>query len=170
MKNPIGFIGPMMNGPFVLLLTMLTTASGAETPTVKALESAETLCRPTESDHLGPMYKPDAPVRSKVGEGYVLEGVVKSSIDCNPISGARIELWLANPDGSYDDQHRATVHVNEWGAYRFESNFPPSYSGRPSHIHVRVTAPGYKTLVTQHYTKAGDTRATFDLVLVPDGS
>lgn len=64
----------------------------------------------------------------------------------------------------------ATIRVDESGDYRFESNFPPAYSGRPSHIHVRVTAPGYKTLVTQHYTKAGDARATLDLVLVPEGS
>lgn len=170
MKKRVGFVRPMANGPFVVLLTLLATASGAGTSPEKTFEGTATGCRPTESDQLGPMYKPDAPVRSSVGEGYVLAGVVRSSTDCKPISGARIELWLANPEGSYDDKHRATVYVKESGEYRFESNFPPSYGGRPSHIHLRVTAPGYKLLVTQHYTKAGDTHATLDLVLVPDGS
>jgi protocatechuate 3,4-dioxygenase beta subunit len=54
------------------------------------------------------------------------------------------------------------------GAYRFESNFPPGYSGRPPHIHVRVSAAGFGTLVTQHYPKSGTTGAIFDLVLIPE--
>jgi protocatechuate 3,4-dioxygenase beta subunit len=54
------------------------------------------------------------------------------------------------------------------GAYRFESNFPPGYFGRPPHIHVKVSAPGFKTLVTQHYPEKGHTQAVFDLVLVPE--
>jgi protocatechuate 3,4-dioxygenase beta subunit len=124
-------------------------------------------CKPTKPDQLGPMYEPNAPVRSRVGTGYVLEGVVKSARDCSPIPEARIEFWLVNTDGKYDDDHRATVLVNSSGRYSFESNFPKSYGGRPAHIHVRVTAPGYEALVTQHYPKARDTRMTYDLVLVP---
>jgi protocatechuate 3,4-dioxygenase beta subunit len=55
----------------------------------------------------------------------------------------------------------------EGGGYQFESNFPPPYQGRPSHIHIRVTAPGFQELVTQHYPVEGDEEAIFDLVLVP---
>jgi protocatechuate 3,4-dioxygenase beta subunit len=44
---------------------------------------------------------------------------------------------------------------------------PVVYGGRPPHIHVRVFAPGFQTLVTQHYPTAGQTEATFDLVLLP---
>ena len=124
-------------------------------------------CNPTKPDQLGPMYAPNAPVRTSVGKGYLLEGVVKSARDCSPIPGARIEFWLVNLEGNYDDDHRATVPVNSSGGYSFESNFPKSYGGRPAHIHVRVTAPGYETLVTQHYPKAGDARMTYDLILVP---
>jgi predicted ester cyclase len=54
----------------------------------------------------------------------------------------------------------------ERGKYRFESNVPVSYGGRPPHIHVRVTAPGYEELVTQHYPQRGQRKANFDLVLV----
>jgi len=125
-------------------------------------------CPPTEPDALGPMYKPQAPLRDSVGKGYVLRGVVKASGDCAPITGARIEFWLTGPDGRYDDDHRAAVISQQSGAYRFESNFPVSYASRPPHIHVRVTAPGYRTLVTQHYPEAATNQANLDLALVAE--
>lgn len=134
----------------------------AETPAV----GAQT-CEPTRPDAEGPFYKAGAPMRDHVGEGYVLQGVVRSADGCAPIAGAQIEFWMAGPDGNYTDDYRATELVGEDGAYRFESNFPPPYSGRPPHIHLRVSAEGYQTLITQHYPKEGETNASFDLVLVP---
>ena len=125
-------------------------------------------CKPTQPDMLGPFYEPGAPVRTSVGSGYVLSGAVLDAKDCRPIRNARIEFWLANPRGEYDDSHRATVFAGERGGYRFESNVPVSYGGRPPHIHVRVTAPGFKELVTQHYPERGQRKANFDLVLVGD--
>ncbi len=124
-------------------------------------------CEPTQPDMMGPYYEPDAPVRTSVGSGYVLSGAVLAAGSCEPIPDARIEFWLANPEGEYDDAHRATVPAGAGGKYRFESNVPVSYGGRPPHIHVRVTAPGYRELVTQHYPDAGQTEANFDLVLEP---
>jgi len=105
-------------------------------------------------------------VRSKVGSGgYVLSGRVKART-CRPLARARIEFWLVNEQGEYDDAHRATVFSRRDGRYRFESNRPVGYSGRPPHIHVRVTARGFRTLVTQHYPRGSRSRATFNLVLV----
>lgn len=124
-------------------------------------------CAPTEADALGPFYKPDAPVRASVGRGYVLQGVVRSARECAPVPGAKIELWLAGPDGEYDDARRATVISDGSAAYRFESNVPPHYYGRPPHIHLRISAEGFKTLVTQHYPSDGKVSAVFDIVLVP---
>lgn len=125
------------------------------------------VCTPTEPDQLGPFYKPGAPVRSSVGKGYVLSGTVRSSRDCSVIPGAMIELWLAGPDGGYGDEHRATVIADGQGAYRFESNEPPPYPGRPPHIHLRVTAKGFEPLVTQHYPETGRAGSTFDIILIP---
>jgi len=125
-------------------------------------------CKPTPPDMLGPFYRPDAPVRGSVGKGYLLKGAVRSSKDCASIAGARIEFWLAGPNGEYDDEHRATVIADNSGAYTFESNFPPPYSRRPPHIHIKVGAPGFRTLVTQHYLKKGAKEGSFDLVLVPE--
>ena len=125
-------------------------------------------CKPTQPDMLGPFYEPGAPVRTSVGSGYVLSGAVLAADDCKPIRNARIEFWLANPRGEYDNAHRATVFAGERGGYRFESNVPVSYGGRPPHIHVRVTAPGFEELVTQHYPEPGQRKATFELVLVAE--
>jgi protocatechuate 3,4-dioxygenase beta subunit len=90
------------------------------------------------------------------------------AVECQPIPKARIEFWLANPRGDYDDAHRATVFASERGEYRLESNVPVSYGGRPPHIHVRVRAPGYEELVTQHYPQRGQRKANFDLVFVAE--
>jgi protocatechuate 3,4-dioxygenase beta subunit len=125
-------------------------------------------CKPTQPDMLGPFYEPGAPVRTSVGSGYVLSGAVLAAEDCKPIPNAQIEFWLANPRGEYDDAHRATVLAGQRGGYRFESNVPVSYGGRPPHIHVRVTAPGFEELVTQHYPQRGQRKANFDLVLVEE--
>jgi protocatechuate 3,4-dioxygenase beta subunit len=123
-------------------------------------------CKPTQPDMLGPFYEPGAPVRTRVGSGYVLSGTVLATEACKPIPNAKIEFWLANPRGEYDDAHRATVFAGQRGDYRLESNVPVSYGGRPPHIHVRVRAPGFEELVTQHYPERGQRKANFDLVLL----
>ncbi len=124
-------------------------------------------CEPTQPDMLGPYYVPGAPMRTSVDSGYVTSGNVLSADGCEPIPGAQIEFWLADSQGNYDDAHRATMLAGERGEYQFQSNFPGLYENRPPHIHVRVTAPGFRELVTQHYPQAGQTEGTFDLVLEP---
>ena len=88
-------------------------------------------CKPTQPDMLGPFYEPGAPVRTSVGSRYVLSGRVLAAAECKSIRKARIEFWLANPRGEYDDAHRATVLAGQRGDYRLESNVPVSYGGRP---------------------------------------
>lgn len=124
-------------------------------------------CAPTPGDSEGPFYKPDAPFRSSVGKGYLLSGTIMSAKDCSAVAGAKIEFWLAGADGKYDDAHRAVVLADESGAYRFECNVPPKYTSRPPHVHIRVTAENFNTLITQHYPKSGTFEGTFPLVLIP---
>jgi catechol 1,2-dioxygenase len=140
----------------------------AETGDSRAAAGGPADCKPTQPDMLGPFYEPGAPVRTRVGSGYVLSGTVLAAQECQPIPNARMEFWLANPRGDYDDAHRATVFASQRGEYCFKSNVPVSYGGRPPHIHVRVTAPGYEELVTQHYPERGQRKANFDLVLVEE--
>ena len=148
-----------------LLLFGIWLATGPPLPA-----AADYPCPPTPPDMKGPFYKPDAPLRSSVGKGYVMTGTVKSAQDCTAIAGAAIEFWLTNPEGDYDDQHRATVISDRSGAYRFESHRPTDYGFRPPHIHLRVTAEGFKPLVTQHYPEESITEARFDIVLIPRDS
>ena len=146
-----------------LVVALLSGPGRDRAPVVQASPA----CGPTRPDALGPFYTPNAPLRAKVGSGHVLKGVVRSAPGCGPIAGARLEFWLAGPNGQYDDDRRATVLADAAGAYRFESNYPPPYAGRPSHIHVRVSAERHQTLVTQYYPPPNSTEGTFDLVLTP---
>jgi protocatechuate 3,4-dioxygenase beta subunit len=124
-------------------------------------------CPPTPPDAEGPFYRPGAPERSGIGTGYLLMGEVRSAADCRPLGGARIELWMTGPDGRYDDRWRATVHARPDGRYSFTSHPPVPYGGRPPHIHLAVSAPGFRELITQHYPLPGSGEAIFDLVLIP---
>jgi protocatechuate 3,4-dioxygenase beta subunit len=110
--------------------------------------------------------KPDAPVRSSVGTGHIMKGVVKSEQDCAPIAGAKIVFWLAGPDGEYDDAHTASVFTNSSGAYTFESNYPGLYSGRPvPHIHLYASADGYRGIETEYFPVCDETEAILDIIL-----
>jgi hypothetical protein len=151
----------------LILCIVALSVSILSFPYATGREAFAASCTPTAEDMMGPFYKPDAPVRESVGKGYTLRGVVRSSSDCAPLPGATIEFWLAGPVHEYDDAHRATVIADQAGAYRFESNLPQPIEGRPPHIHLRVSAKGYKTLVTQHYPATGSIEAVFDVVLVP---
>ena len=124
-------------------------------------------CEPTPYDEIGPFYRPDAPVRSKVGSGYVLRGRVLSTKGCQPLANSRVEFWLVNPKGEYDDAHRATVYADKKGYYDFECNRPTDYVGREPHIHMMVQAKGHEQLITQHYPKTGESEAKFNLILEP---
>jgi protocatechuate 3,4-dioxygenase beta subunit len=153
---------------FVLMVLLFSGIIMSCTSLQANEKDPQTKCQPTPPDSLGPFYKPDAPVRSKVGEGYVLRGVVRSAKDCQPLPDALIELWMADPDGKYTDEYRAKVIADEKGQYTFESHVPPPYTSRPPHIHIKVTAVGHEVLVTQHYSQKDQATANFDLVLRPD--
>jgi hydroxyquinol 1,2-dioxygenase len=114
------------------------------------------------------------------GEPCFMRGLVKG-IDGTPLEGARIEVWQADEDGLYDVQYealeqaraRGTLHTDRAGAYWFRSilasPYPIPHDGpvgellaalgrhpwRPAHLHFRITAEGYETLVT-HIFREGD--------------
>ena len=127
-------------------------------------------CEPTPWDEIGPFYRQGAPVRSKIGKGYLLQGVVRSARDCSPIPGARIEVWQVGPDGEYDEAHRATIYADRKGRYRLETDFPPPYGRGRSQIHIVVDAKGFDGVITQHYPAKGTKGARFDLVLAPESA
>jgi protocatechuate 3,4-dioxygenase beta subunit len=141
----------------VAIVTLLAGLSGAV--------GAQGSCAPTRPDMLGPFYKPDAPARSRTGDGLVVSGTVRSAATCAPLPGARIEWWSADVRGEYQDGLRATQTADTDGRYRYETVFPGPYPGRPPHLHVRLSAPGHRVLVTQVYPKPDDRDITLDFVL-----
>lgn len=143
---------------FLAALAALTlTGLGAAT--------AQSRCVATSPDMLGPFYVPNAPDRATTGRGLTVSGRVRGTPACAPLSGAKIEWWSANARGDYDDAHRATQVTDSEGRYRYETDFPGRYPGRPPHVHLRVSALGHRTLVTQLYPNPGDTTLDVDLVL-----
>lgn len=124
-------------------------------------------CAPTRPDMEGPFYRPGAPERSATGSGLAVAGRVLGAPDCRSIPGARIEWWQANRQGRYDEAHRGSQVTDGSGSYRFTTDFPGAYPGRPPHIHFKVAAQGYLPLTTQLYLRPGEPEVEFLIVLAP---
>jgi protocatechuate 3,4-dioxygenase beta subunit len=143
----------------IIIILIAALASSAE------LAASPWKCTPTPQDEIGPFYRPNPQLRSRIGSGYILQGTVRSAATCRPIPGARVEFWQAGPNGKYDDAWRAAIITDRRGRYRLTTAVPPPYSSRPSHIHILVDMRGYAGLITQHYPTPGKRGASFDLVL-----
>lgn len=128
--------------------------------------AAQPACAPTRPDAEGPFYTPNAPERAGTGRGLMVSGTIRTAAGCGPLAGARLEWWSANPRGEYDDAHRGSQRADAEGRYRYETDLPGRYPGRPPHLHVRVTAPGHSPLVTQLYPRRGQAAMEFEFVLV----
>lgn len=142
----------------VLLVVSLAASAAAQTAA----------CAPTRPDMLGPFYKPDAPERARTGSGLVVAGAVRSAKGCAPLPGARVEWWSADEGGEYRDELRATQHTDAEGRFTYETVAPGRYPGRPPHLHVKITAPHHRPLVTQLYPRDGQRSLATDFVLIPN--
>ncbi len=126
-------------------------------------------CAVTTADIQGPFYKTNPPLRTKIatdtepGERLLLSGIVKN-LDCTPIENATIDIWQANAAGVYDSSNnynlRGQTLSNANGEYSFETVLPGVYSGRPRHLHIKVSKDNYN-ITTQLYF-AGDALITAD--------
>jgi protocatechuate 3,4-dioxygenase beta subunit len=145
------------------LLTGLTVAAAFAAHAAPAVPG----CPPTPTDAFGPFGRGTPPQRAKIGSGHVLTGVILSSIDCRPLARARVELWQANRNGDYTRASSASVLTDRNGRFRFEGPHPPSYSGGPPHIHLRIFARGHEPLLTRYIVRRGARRGSVRLVLRP---
>lgn len=127
-------------------------------------------------------------LRPEPGEPLSVSGRL-AGLDGSPLEGAVIEVWQTAPNGLYDlqdadqpDGHlRAVFTSDPDGRFAFETILPVSYAiptdgpvgallrdlgrspMRPAHIHFRISAAGYRTLVT-HLFLAGDAYLARDAV------
>jgi len=125
-------------------------------------------CNPTTLDYYGqgPFYKTNAPMLTdnklaadnEAGTRLILSGVVRT-LDCTQlIPNTLIDVWHANDAGAYDNTGynlRGITYSNAQGFYYFETILPGKYLNgsayRPSHIHFKITPPGFPSLITQLY-------------------
>ncbi len=122
------------------------------------------------------------------GEPCLMQGRVVD-LDGEPVAGAHIEVWQADEDGFYDVQYAGLDHAqgrghlasDDDGRFWFWSVKPQAYAipddgpvgellqaggrgpMRPAHVHFKVDAPGFQTLIT-HVFVAGDEYLDADAV------
>jgi hydroxyquinol 1,2-dioxygenase len=118
-----------------------------------------------------------------------MSGTVRCT-DGEPVPGALLDIWQADEDGFYDVQYadldeargRGHLHSDDEGRYWFWTVQPEAYPiptdgpvgkllgatsrspMRPAHVHFKVTAPGYQTLITHVFDESDqylDTDAVF---------
>ncbi|WP_223215951.1 dioxygenase [Rhizobium herbae] len=133
----------------------------------------------------GPFYRADAP-RLPLGANISLDGSgpvlwvtgTVRDLDGNPVAGATVETWQANPDGFYENQQpdqqpefnlRGVFTTDAKGAFRYRTVRPGGYAvpadgpvgrllgslgfplRRPAHLHFLIKADGFETISTHVY-------------------
>jgi catechol 1,2-dioxygenase len=114
------------------------------------------------------------------GEPLVFAGQVRA-VDGTPLAGAQLDIWHADSDGLYSGfapgipagNLRGVVTADQAGRFEIRTMLPAPYeipkdgptgkliaaagwhAWRPAHLHLMVSAPGYRTLTTQLYFHGG---------------
>ena len=129
-------------------------------------------CLPTQSDYLGPYFVSNTPVLTnlnrfaKPGQKMRMSGEIRhASSPYTAIGNAKIEIWQTDGNGDYYPENngdasdyrdseidlRGTIYSDQLGKYSVLTLVPGKYGFRPLHIHFKISAKGFKTLITQHY-------------------
>ena len=138
------------------------TPSGTTPPTPSnpGTPPPPTCAGPTAPNIEGPYYKAGAPQRARLVRPNVTPLTVTGRVfddRCQPIAAA-MEFWQADERGRYDNagyQLRAQLMASAARGYALTTIQPGHYLNgrqyRPAHIHVKVHAPGFRSLTTQLY-------------------
>jgi len=145
-----------------------TILQSTSSPVPLGEQESINLCDQSTEDAYGqgPFYTANAPFIqnnqladiNEVGTRIIISGQVYN-IECSEvIPNTEIDIWHANDLGGYDNTGynlRGKITTNSQGFYVFESIKPGLYLNgatfRPSHIHFKITPPGFNTLITQLY-------------------
>lgn len=147
-------------------LSMLGVASGILAPYLSTGKRFLIPCPPTTPDIIGPFYLANAPASMQMsgpnepGTPLFITGTVRSENCPAAIPNALVEVWHATDAGAYYTNVnpftlRGSLYTATDGSYSFNSIQPGWYLNgaqyRPKHLHYKVSAPGYSTLITQVY-------------------
>lgn len=117
----------------------------------------------------GPFYKNEKLNRIDITEhkkGVPVDYIIKvEDKHCNPVAGARVDIWQCDTEGIYSDFAQEKTINETWlrgyqitdknGMCRFTSIFPGWYSGRLTHVHAKVYITDENVLTTNFFfTKA----------------
>jgi protocatechuate 3,4-dioxygenase beta subunit len=131
-----------------------------------AQSSGATRCQPTRGDAAGPFQQiTTVPRRARIGTGHVLVGRVLRAPDCAPVGNALVVLWQAGPSG-YTRRGQGSVVTDRSGRFRFGGPIPASYGTQP-HIHIVLSHPAYRELLTRYVVRPGSRSGRIRLVLAP---
>ncbi len=134
--------------------------------------------QPSERDFLGPFYVADAPRDPNLnragmpGQPIALLGRIREAGKGAPVEAALVEIWQADGKGRYHPPGdgkaadypaaalalRGSLVTDAAGRYRALGVVPGLYRPRPRHWHLKISAPGYRTLITQLYITGDESR------------
>jgi hydroxyquinol 1,2-dioxygenase len=142
----------------------------------------------TPATVLGPFHIPGSPQLDFGGDmsdgvpgtPLYIHGTVRD-LDGNPVPGAVLDVWQADPEGAYEAQLdvdearlRALYTAREDGGYCVRTVAPLGYTipldgpvgdlmhrtaiseYRPAHVHFLLDAPGYRRLITHLFQEGAD--------------
>lgn len=154
-------LGALGTGSVLSASRLLSGAFGGPLSTASA-EAASCILTPEQTE--GPYYIDDEPFRKNVTEGrpgtpLVLVLRVVNASTCAPIPNAVVEIWHADANGNYsgfNGQSNSTFMRGQQvtgtgGRARFRTVYPGWYTGRTTHIHVKVHAGGSTVHTGQLY-------------------
>lgn len=123
-----------------------------------SVAAMDPLLAPTLDTHLGPWYRPDAPIVKSLwkpgqpGQRLQLGGRVLNT-DGAALDNALIELWHTDTYGSYPPL-RASLNSRQDGSFSISTVMPGHNQGyRARHIHFVINHPDHQELVTRIYFK-----------------
>lgn len=155
----------------ILFYVFAGESGGSESDSqTDARDVAAGCAAPTESDPGGTTaYIPDAPVRGDLGDGLVISGTVREAGTCEPVEGARVQVWLATAEGGeYDPDNRGSVLTDGRGRYRIETEPVVPLYGEPN-VHVAYDNGEYEAVFRRFVVDVDAPTLASNFVLEPNG-
>lgn len=167
---------------FVLLSDVLGVSRIVDDQTHRAAGTSSNVMGPFYRPGAPWIENPGSIVAPEVASARItLVGGISDAATGEPVAGAVVDVWQANGEGLYSSDGgqlppwnlRGRQRVDADGHYRIETVRPSHYTvkadgpvgrllaalgrhpWRPAHVHLMVSAEGYRSLVTQVYIAGG---------------